>query len=194
MKGNFFTQLKNYLLERHKDELGKFIPYYETLLQQQENLESLLKDAENHHLDFHYHGDEDGGYSEGYFTVHLYTNDPYSEKGWQSSVGYSYIIKLLNEDRMTGYCECSPEHEGYNPIHDCTGHGCDWYAPSISITKVYGIAHFSFNGYQRDLWELEEKWIENKQEHEDKLKRQQIEYIKQQIEELEEQLNFWENK
>lgn len=193
MKENFFEQLKQYILDEHKDGLGKFIPYYETLKQHEEKLKPILDDCEKYYFEFYYHPDEDGGYSEGYFSLSLYKKDPSSDSGWQSSLDYMYIIKLQNQDRMTGYCECFPEHEGYNSFHDCTGMGCDWYAPSISITKVYGVVDFSFDGYQRDLWELEEKWIENKEDHNEKLRLQQIEYIKQQMEELEEQLKLLDN-
>lgn len=192
MKGNFFEQFKQYLLEDHKDELSKFVPYYETLKQHEDKLKPILEDCEKYYLEFYYHSDEDGGYSEGHFSLNLYKNDPYSEDGWKSSIDYMYIIKLLNEDRMTGYCECSPEHQGYNPVHQCTGYGCDWYAPSINITKVYGVANFSFNGYQYKLWELEEKRIKNKEDHNEKLRQQQIKYIKQQMDELEQQLKYLE--
>ena len=74
---------------------------------------------------------------------------------------YCYYIEFLYDQRDWGYCDCSPNDSQYNARHSCCGMGCDWTAPAFSLTKEIGLHHASWNGYERDYWEYEEKFNEN---------------------------------
>lgn len=68
----------------------------------------------------------------------------------------SLIISLGYEEENYAYCECTQTMEGYNPLHNCCGHGCDWSRPVLQFSsKIY---HDSkpFEGCQADLWELKD--------------------------------------
>ena len=76
---------------------------------------------------------------------------------WQN-ISYNYEIGLGYDQRSWGYCQCESTDEWYDERHDCCGHACDWYAPLITITKIDVIGVDSFNGYERDLWEYQDKY------------------------------------
>lgn len=186
-KQDFFEYFKEYLLKEHKEDLHKFIGHYETLMQNAKEFEDFIKDCEKHYLDIRYEEDKLDGYSEGSFEFHLYEEHPYTEKGWQTKLNYYYKMTLLFDERHWGYCECTPDMEGYNEVHECCGVGCDWSTPSIQIDKIEYVGWVNFGGYQRDMWELEKKWSTYLKAHEDKQKQERIKYIDEQIARLEEE-------
>lgn len=105
---------------------------------------------------------------------------------------YNYSIDFRFDERMWGYCECSPKKTGYNTEHGCCGNGCDWYAPSFSITKEIHIGHNSWTGYESDYWEYERnfkiKEYANNIEFE-KLEKEKIKsMLEKQIAELQERI------
>lgn len=186
-KQDFFEYFKEYLVEEQKDELHKFIGHYETLKQNADQFKNFIEDCENHYLEIRYEEDNLDGYSEGSFEFHLYEESPYKEYGWQTKLNYYYKMTLLFDERNWGYCECTPDMEGYNETYECCGVGCDWSAPSIQLDKIENVGYASFDGYQRDMWELEKKWSTYLKVYEDKQKQERIKYIDEQIARLEEE-------
>jgi hypothetical protein len=184
----FFDKLKKFMLEEFSESSVNACGYYETIMQNTESIQSLIDDCEKYYFDFN-HSINPDGYSDGKIAVYLYSNDPGEDYGWQSSLDYHYEIDLLFDERMWGYCDCRPEDEGYNPIANCCGMGCDWTAPRVSISKHTGIGHFNFDGYERDLWNAEKKWGLSSDEYEteqkEKQKQQQMKWLDDQIKELE---------
>lgn len=69
-----------------------------------------------------------------------------------------YYINFLHDKRHWGYCECSPEDEGYNEEYDCCGNGCDWDAPAFSIEKVERVCCGIWDGLAKDYWQYEDKF------------------------------------
>ncbi|MFK3936521.1 hypothetical protein ACI2JA_03265 [Alkalihalobacillus sp. NPDC078783] len=111
--------------------------------------------------------DEDGYYDNGELVV-------YAE-------GKCYLIKLTDSPEYTGYCMCEPSHKGYDPVKACCGIVCDWYRPSISVSKV---DDYSFVGDEKDLWEAEKSWnLENEELKQEKIKTE-LSYIDEQIKDL----------
>lgn len=187
MEEKFFQELKKYLLNEQGEQLKMFIPYYETIVQAKDDIKELIDDAEKYYIEFRYEKDKYDGYTDGEIKVHFYEKDPNSDYGWQSAIDHYYKIELRLDDRMWGYCQCTPQDEGYNPKYDCCGDGCDWTAPQINVTKITGLSYHAFNGEQRELWELERNWNEEKIDHEEELRKAHLERIERQIRDLEEQ-------
>jgi hypothetical protein len=143
-------------------------------------LNEVINDIENHHYYLTYEPDKTEGYTNG--TIDIYLEPKGSE--YHHAANHSYIITLRNYERMWDYCECQPEDEGYNPIHNCCGNGCDWYAPAISIEKHENVAYFSFNGAEKDIWELRSKWSGNEEELKQKQFQEEMVRLDRQIEEI----------
>jgi hypothetical protein len=112
---------------------------------------------------------------------------------------YSYEIIIKEDFRMIGYCFCNSGHKGYDERYKCCGVNCDWYKPTFSIKKTEYIAYeIDFDGLQRDLWRKEDEFIEKyfgtdglrtkELELERKNKEQELEYHKNMIIQLEEEL------
>ncbi|MFS1518628.1 hypothetical protein V1503_19510 [Bacillus sp. SCS-151] len=185
MKGSFFEQFKRYLLDNHKYSLNTYIPYYETLLQAKKEISEILEDSEKYYLEIRYESDKSDGYTDGSFEFHFYEKSLDEGDDWESHIGYYYVMELLHDERMWGYCECTSEDEGYDPIRRCCGNGCDWTAPSIKITKMIGSVHYSFKGVERDMWEHKKKWKNDEFDHEEIIRKNRLKCIEQQIEGLE---------
>jgi hypothetical protein len=158
-KQDFFEYFKEYLVEEHKDELYKFIHHYETMLQQKERLQPLLDDYEEWNFDIHYEQSKDEEYSENdKFVIYLYKEHKDEYDYVAEYADYHYELELEWEGRMWGYCMCKPDDDEYVEEKGCCGVDCDWYAPAITIRKIVGLGYVSFDGKERDLWELEKKW------------------------------------
>lgn len=70
---------------------------------------------------------------------------------------YSYEIIFTYGPRFEGYCQCTPEDDGFRPDKGCCGISCDWYAPVIYIRKVEDIINYEWNGDQSSYWDMEKK-------------------------------------
>lgn len=151
----FFEELKELIL-REEEYTELLIPHYENILEYHDTLSTMLVDVEENDFTIYYNGDETGGDSDGEITLDiLYTNR-------------YYRIKLQSEDRSGNYCTCTPDMEGYNKEHNCTGVLCDSYAPSFNVELVTNIAHGSFDGYAYQMWEKEKKWDEYSKERKER--------------------------
>lgn len=195
MKKDFFEALKSYFIEDHQEDLHKLIPYYETLLQHKDKLTPLLNDCQEWDFTFYYRDNDSREYNIGSLTVYLHRNvgelieNEWSDYYEQEGADYYYIIAFIDEPRMWGYCCCEPEDEGYNKEYHCCGVGCDWYAPSFEVDKVYSICCGSFEGLERDIWELEKKWDTYLEVYKDKKKLAELDQIETQLKELEKRKN-----
>jgi hypothetical protein len=140
--------------------------------------------------------DEDyiNGYTNG--EIRILIEKPEEEKESEYLVDafedYCYYIEFLFDERMWGYCQCTPEDEGYNEKYKCCGVGCDWVAPAIRITKEVDLGYYKWEGYERDYWEYEKQFYkkeENKSKKVEEYKKQQrIKEIQRQIKQLQEEL------
>ncbi|PAD70568.1 hypothetical protein CHH83_01835 [Bacillus sp. 7586-K] len=192
MKTNFFEELKKFVINEHQEDqyFIQYVRYYETLLQNKEVIEPLLHDMENWRVNIHHEDDKTEGYTYGKWMIYLwdYEGEEPEEDDWftraeEKSPDYHYEIELTRDERYWGYCQCKPEMEGYNEKYKCCGDGCDWVAPSFTFRKIkesYG----KFKGAARDIWELEEKWMEYLESYENKIKQQRLDNIEEQLSRL----------
>jgi hypothetical protein len=141
-----------------------------------------------------YDEDNSQGYTNGRIRILIEKPDDEKESDYMVDAyyDYCYYIEFLYDERNWGYCECSPEDEGYNEEHNCCGCGCDWIAPSFRLTKEISMGGASWNGYARDYWEYKEKFYnseKNKNEEVEKYqKEQRRKSLKEQIERLKAEL------
>ena len=184
MKKGFFVEFKEYLLENHKDNLNKYIGYYETLLQGKDKLTEILSDYDKYYMDVQYEEDKAQGYTNGDFEIHFYEKSLNEDYGWQSHIDHYYKISLRYDERYWGYCDCTPDMELYNQKYSCCGNGCDWVAPQVDITKISEVSFFSFEGVARDMWSLKEKWEDHLKEHNEQVKQEKLKRLEEQIQRL----------
>ena len=143
----FYEDLKDYILMQD-DKLKKtLIPYYETLYQLENypEMKELLND---------YTCLDDIDFEEGDNHWSMGTFDTYNSK-----LGVTYKIHLELGNMKGSFCDCEPSYKGYNVEKDCCGSGCDFYSPRVSIIKEVNVIDYDFQGYERDLWALEDKWV-----------------------------------
>lgn len=144
---NFYDDLKGFILKQDETTKKTLIPYYETLLQVESYSE--MKELLNNYTcleDIEY-VESDNSWLIGTFEIH------------NNTLGVVYKIQLELGDMTGSYCNCNSSDELYNVKHECCGTECDFYVPRISITKETNIINHDFQGYERDLWALEEKWM-----------------------------------
>lgn len=189
MKTNFFEELKRVILSEHKDDkyFIQYVRYYELLLQNKDVLKPLLNDMEQWRVDIQFSDDKTDGYTYGTYQIYLWDfdgevpdNDDYSYRYGQKSADYYYEIELTREERLWGYCECTPDMKGYNPKYNCCGNGCDWVAPAFTLRKIEE-RNGRFTGQEKDMWELEEKWIEHLDSYNKKKKEERLQNIEDQL-------------
>lgn len=153
----FLDSLRKFLVEvsehNHLSQ-SEASGYFETIKQRADDIEYLYNDKDAYKHEFHYNTDLTGGYTNGEICIQLLK----STENPRDYADYHYEIKLLNDPRYFAYCQCTPEDEGYDPMHECCGEGCDWEAPRVEIIKVQGMSTFSFNGIERTLWTAFKKW------------------------------------
>ena len=184
---DLLDKLKKKMVAEAEEHNFDACEYYETILQHKEKLVPLLNDAEKFSdVAIYYHEDDTNGYTNGCFSIQF-------NNGCQSYAKYVYEITLKHDPRHWGYCGCEPSDEGYNPIYKCCGDGCDWDAPSIDIERIDNIADFSFDGAERDLWELRNKWSGNEELEIERLT-QQRQYIENEMQRLLEEKNLIDEK
>ncbi|MCA1021509.1 hypothetical protein [Halobacillus litoralis] len=185
----FFKQLQEFILKDQKEHLPTLVPYYETLYQHRDKLSEMLNEVNNFDsIGFEYQYDEEEYYTEGAIHLRFYKEDN-DERPWDIQPDYHFEIELLYDERYWGYCDCNPEDEGYDSNKKCCGNGCDWVAPQISVKKVSDLVFESFDGVERDMWELERKWNESLEEHNERVRQEQIERLENNIKEFQEEVS-----
>jgi hypothetical protein len=105
---------------------------------------------------------------------------------------YYYVLSFTTNERMWGYCECSPSDAEYDAEHRCCGHGCDWVAPSFSVRKVEHVGHAAWEGDESDYWRYEKAvnalLAENNADVDAASKRERAAYLLAEKERIEKQL------
>jgi len=146
-----------------------------------------------------YDEDTSGGYTNG--KIRILIEKPEEEKESDYMVDayydYCYFIEFSNDERMWGYCQCTPEDGGYNSKYNCCGNGCDWNAPSFRLTKEIYLGYSSWNGQESDYWQYKEQFEsdeQNKNNEVEKFKKEQRKQnLKNRIEELQKEIRILED-
>ncbi|MCL1696390.1 MULTISPECIES: hypothetical protein [unclassified Lysinibacillus] len=176
----FYDDLKGYILKQDEDTKATLIPYYETLYQLENypELKEFLTIYEEGNYTLDYNEPEDHDFSSnGWFEVYEMKNK------------ISYNIELDIGTMKGHYCTCKPEDEGYNSDKGCCGVLCDAHLPEVSIVKEVKMIKHEFQGYECDLWVLEEKWFtEHEKDLLQKKKLEKVSKIEAQIVQLQEEL------
>ncbi|OPH61853.1 hypothetical protein BC351_01015 [Paenibacillus ferrarius] len=168
----FFNDLKKFMIQESQEQKFNACEYFHTLHQHKDKLTELIHTYENHNCYFSYTVDNTDGYTDGVISIHF--------NNWQEG-SYYYDIVLSSNQMWGGYCQCTPEDEGYNPIHDCCGLGCDYNAPSFNIKKISNVAGEDFTGHERDMWLLQEQWDKDMGIYKEDKNNAQIKEIEKQI-------------
>lgn len=141
--------------------------------QQIEKCKEFMEDLSNSEWDIDFYENERYDvYADGEIRIHIIKSEP---------VDYCYCIKFLYDERYWGYCQCTPDDEGYNPKYKCCGNGCDWIAPAFSITKEVFLGDYKWEGYEKDYWKYEEKFYQNEKNKNEEVERHKREQEKQRL-------------
>ena len=163
--------------------------------QQIENYKEFINDITKN--TYHINGyDEDytGGYTNG--RIRILIEKPKEEKESEYMVDayydYCYYIEFLHDNRPWGYCQCTPDDNGYDSKYDCCGNGCDWTAPAFKLTKEISLGHGNWDGQASDYWKYKQEFEANEQnknkEVEKFKKNQRKQSIKTRISDLQKEL------
>lgn len=176
MKADFFKEMKEFIINEHKDSkyFIQYIRYYETMLQNKDMFKSLLNDLKEWNLNISF---EDDDYNYGSYSLYLWKEKDNDDLRPKEYAKHHYKIYLTKDERYWGYCECSPEDECYDTKHNCCGQVCDWVAPALIFDRIES-KDASFKGYQRDIWNLEEKWNEYLENYNNKIKPERLQRFK----------------
>lgn len=162
------------------------IPFMIAPLSQQlidDKYKELVSDICKYSYSLSYYEDTSDGYTNGYIDIYLIKTNVF-EDDFNDGL-HSYRIEFLYSERYWGDCQCQPQDKDYRNDKDCCGHGCDWVAPSIKISKIIDIGSCEWNGDEHDYWEFEENFYKtNKElaeEKDRKEKENRIEFLKEQI-------------
>lgn len=162
----FYDDLKGFILNQDEVTKKTLIPYYETLLQLESysEMQELLNNYQDNDyiIDFN-EADENDYYSNGWLEIYEQHNP------------ISYTIELDIGNDQGDYCQCKPDDEGYNVNKGCCGVNCEVHLPKVSIVKEVKMINHEFQGYESDLWKLEEKWITDHEK--DLLHKKQLEKV-----------------
>lgn len=192
VKGKFIQDLINALNEENEyevDYLGNKPPIEDVSFlvsvvdQQIENYKEFMDDITKHkyHIDS-YEEDHSEGYTNGKIRILIEKSEEEKESQYliDAYYDYCYYIEFLFDQRHWGYCQCTPEDEGYNPKYDCCGCGCDWDAPAFRLIREYVLGCSSWDGEERDYWNYKEQFEVNEQN-----KNEEVENFKKEQKKLE---------
>jgi hypothetical protein len=143
---DFCQDLKTFMLHTCNDNGFDIMDHYVNLKQHEKEIKDILNDCELYEFGFTYEKDDSGGYTDGIIEVYFKQTE------------YHYQIRLLNDERFWGYCECKSDMSDYIPEIKCCGKDCDWLASSIYIVKINNIASFSYEGLARDMWQSKKEF------------------------------------
>ena len=77
---------------------------------------------------------------------------------------YRYMISFNINERLYGYCECTPDMPDYREDKHCCGHGCDAIFCEFDLDKVMHITSESWDGDEHDYWDFEEEFYASEEE------------------------------
>lgn len=162
------TELKNensYAAYYEKKELD--IPYLIAPLKQnlhKDEYKNFILDLSKYEYWVKYEEETPGEYSNGRVDIFLMDKTANTENTISlvsSTQNFHYSIEFTIDERHWGYCECTPEDDGYQVDKCCCGYGCDWNAPSFNIKKIEHIGNSSWNGNEHDYWEFEDAFYKS---------------------------------
>jgi len=172
-----FNELKDMMLNREKEHLKTLIPYYETIRQHQDKIKELTDEiSKSKSISVQYEYDPEEYYSEGKIIIIFHMDSLISQPD------FHYEIELLHDERHWRYCMCDENDNGYDLTKGCCGNGCDWTAPQISVNKVNNVVYESFDGVEKDLWELEEKWEKKLSDYKEKIRQEELNRLENHLE------------
>lgn len=180
---DFFSQLKEvFIREANEDHKFDACGYFETIMQHKDRFQVIVDEGEKY--DFYIvltRRDDADDYGMNNVKVYLQNDiDDFTSGG----ANYHYQIILEHDERLCGYCECEPDTSMYNEQHRCCGMGCDWVAPMVSVCKIETIGRYAYDGYEKDMWKLQEDWSSKMSSVEEKKKQDRLIRIQQEIERL----------
>lgn len=73
---------------------------------------------------------------------------------------FAYKMCFEEEERLYGYCECTPDMPDYRADKQCCGHGCDASFCEFTLYKIRNIHKASWAGDEHDYWEFEDAFYE----------------------------------
>lgn len=180
------TELKNensYGAYYEKKELN--IPYMIAPLKQnlhKDEYKNFILDLSKFDYWINYEDDTSDGYTNGRIDVLLIDRITNTEKTISIMTlpkNFYYSIEFTRDERHWGYCECTPEDDGYQADKECCGYGCDWNAPAFNIKKIEYIGSSSWNGDEHDYWEFEDAFYKSDDElAEEKAEKEKTEKLK----------------
>ena len=98
---------------------------------------------------------------------------------------YSYRICFSYDERLYGYCECTPDMPDYREDKGCCGHGCDASFCQFTLYKIQTITNDEWHGDEHDYWEFEDEFYMNDKElaekREQENKKREIQELKNRI-------------
>lgn len=74
---------------------------------------------------------------------------------------YSYRICFSYDERLYGYCECTPDMPDYREDKGCCGHGCDALFCQFTLFKIQTITNDKWHGDEHDYWDFEDEFYMN---------------------------------
>lgn len=93
--------------------------------------------------------------TEVYFDTDLeenYSGEAFAQLRFYDTKDGEVTIDFYYDERSYGYCMCTPDMPGYNKLHNCCGHGCDWSAPAFRVEKSECVMGYRFDGDEADVW------------------------------------------
>lgn len=73
---------------------------------------------------------------------------------------FDYKMCFAEEERLYGYCECTPNMPDYRADKQCCGHGCDASFCEFTLYKILNIHKASWAGDEHDYWEFEDAFYD----------------------------------
>lgn len=165
------TELKNessYAAYYEKKEID--IPYLIAPLKQnlhKDEYKNFISDLTKYEYWVNYEEDNSGGYTNGrvdVFLIDRVANTQNTISLISSTQNFHYSIEFTIDERRLGYCDCTPEDDGYQVDKCCCGYGCDWDAPAFNIKKIEHIGNSSWAGFERNYWEFEDDFYKSDDE------------------------------
>lgn len=173
IKEKFIKEVVECLKEEALDVPYLVVPLVQAI--DKKELDEFFEDLGKHeNYSYYYENDSTGGFTNGCVTINL--------------PECSYKIEFGLDERYFGYCECSPDDEGYHSVKQCCGHGCDWDAPTITLHKIKTLFKHSFNGDEHAFWDFEDGYYKlDKEASEEKARKEKenrVTYLRSNIERM----------
>lgn len=112
------------------------------------------------------------------------------ENNW---TGFYYILTFYYDDRLFGYCQCTPDMPDYREDKHCCGHGCDAVFCTFTLEKVSYVTAGTWDGDEHDYWNFEDEFYKSENELREKKEleeyKREVQRLKYEIENASKKLN-----